>query len=151
MEMFFTPLPPQLHAQLHEQALLVLGGDSDADAATSALFDMVKDDPQQWLTLPDGFIAPAKHWVRAVGYKDGRAARHSCWLTPAAWHLGGYFLTSAALVVAVLMILRGEIQTRGVLDAETTFDPLPFFDEIAALVPDVVPDGRLIGESFEWL
>jgi hypothetical protein len=38
-----------------------------------------------------------------------------------------------------------------VLNAEKAFDPLPFFDKIAALVPDSVPDGTLIKESFEWL
>jgi hypothetical protein len=34
---------------------------------------------------------------------------------------------------------------------ENFYIPLLFFDEIAALVPDVVPDGKLINESFEWM
>ena len=37
------------------------------------------------------------------------------------------------------------------MHAETAFDPLPFLDEVASLIPDFPPDGRLIDESFEWL
>ena len=31
------------------------------------------------------------------------------------------------------------------------FDPLPFFDQVVALLPDPPPDGKLIDESLEWL
>jgi hypothetical protein len=37
------------------------------------------------------------------------------------------------------------------MTAETAFDPLSFFDEVAAVLPVPLPDGRLIRESFEWL
>jgi hypothetical protein len=67
------------------------------------------------------------------------------------WNVGGYFLTSVALAVAVRKILRGEIQERGVMHAETAFEPQSFFDEVASLLPEPPPDGRLIDESFEWL
>jgi hypothetical protein len=67
------------------------------------------------------------------------------------WNVGGYFLTSVALVVAVLKILRGEVQEQGVLHTETAFDPQSFFNEVAAVLPDPPPDGRLVDESFEWL
>jgi hypothetical protein len=67
------------------------------------------------------------------------------------WDVGGYFLTSVGLAVAVRKILRGEIRERGVMAAETAFEPVPFFDEVASLIPDPLPGGRLIGESFEWL
>jgi hypothetical protein len=90
-------------------------------------------------------------WVRAVGRKAGRAARCSCWFTAPVWDVGGYFLTSVPLVVATLQILRGEIRERGVMTAEKAFDPLPFFDQVVALLPDPPPDGKLIDESFEWL
>jgi hypothetical protein len=53
--------------------------------------------------------------------------------------------------VAVLRILRGEVPEQGVMKAEKTFAPRPFFSEVAALMPDPPPDGKLIGESFEWL
>ena len=67
------------------------------------------------------------------------------------WDVGGYFLTSVALAVAVRKILRGEIRERGVMTAEKAFEPQSFFDEVVALLPDPPPDGKLIDESFEWL
>jgi hypothetical protein len=67
------------------------------------------------------------------------------------WNVGEYLLTSVALAIAVRKILRGEIRERGVMHAETAFEPLPFFDEVVAVLPEPPPDGRLIDESFEWL
>lgn len=151
VELTFSPLPPQLHALLREQALRLLEGDIDSDAATNSFYDAVESDPYRWLTVPDGFALIPKMWVRAVGRKEGRPARQTCWFTPAMWNVGGYFLTSVALAVAVRKILRGEVQERGVMHAQTAFDPQSFFDEVVAVLPDPPPDGRLIHESFEWL
>ena len=82
----------------------------------------------------------------------GRTARYNCWLAPAFWYeQAGWLLTSFPLAVAVLRILRGEVRERGVMTAEKTFEPLPFFDEVASLMPELPPDGKLVGESFEWL
>ena len=150
-EILFSPFPPQLHNLLREQALRVLGGEIDAEAATDAFYETVQSDPHRWLTLADEVIPMPKMWVSAVGHKAGRAAWCSCWLTPAMWNVGGYFLTSVSLAVAARKILRGELRERGVLTAEKAFEPLPFLDEAASLIPDLLPDGRMIGESFEWL
>ncbi len=149
-EVSFSPLPPQLHDLLREQALRVLDGEIDADTATDAFYDTVARDPLRWLTLRDDWIPIPKWWVRAVGRKDGRAARCTCWFTAHIWNVGGWFLTSAALVAAALNILRGEMQKRGVMTAETAFQPLSFF-EVASLIPDPPSDGKMIGDSFEWL
>ena len=151
VEIFFSPLPPQLHDVLREQALRVLGGEIDSEAAAKSFYDTVESDPRRWLTLPDDFVPIPKMWVRAVGRKEGRAARCSCWFTAPIWNVGGWFLTSVPLVVAALKILRGEIRKRGVMTAETAFEPLPFLDEAASLLPELPPDGKMIGESFEWL
>lgn len=151
VEIFFSPLPPRLHDLLREHALRVLEGNIDSETATNSFYDTVESDPHRWLTLPDDFVAPPELWVRAVGRKEGRAARCSCWFTAPMWNVGGYFLTGVALAVAVRKILRGEIRERGVMTAETAFEPLPFLDEVAALMPDSLPDGKLIDESFEWL
>jgi len=43
------------------------------------------------------------------------------------------------------------MQKRVDLTAETALEPLPFFDETASLMPELLPDGKLIRESFEWL
>ena len=147
--MYFSPLPPQLHDLLREHALRVLGGEIDFDNATNSFYDTVESDPHRWLTLPDDFVAPPVLWVRAVGRKEGRAARCSCWFTAPMWNVGGYFLTGVALAVAVRKILRGEIRERGVMTAETAFEPQLFLDEVVSLIPDSLPDGKLIDESFE--
>lgn len=151
VEMWFSPLPPQLHAVLREQALRVVEEDVDPEIATSSFYDTADSDPYRWLILPNDYIPVPKMWVRAVGRKSGRAARFSCWFTAPMWKVEGWFLTSAALATAVRKILRGEIRERGVMIAEKTFDPLPFFDEVASLLPEQLPDGKLINESFEWL
>ena len=151
VEMFFTPLPPQLHDLLRGFALRVLDGNVDSDTAANSFFDTVETDPASWLTLPDGFVPLPKTWARAVGRREGRAARCTCWFTAPMWDVGGYYLTSVGLVAAVNMILRGDIRERGVMAAETAFEPQSFFDEVASLLPDPLPDGKLIDESFEWL
>jgi hypothetical protein len=151
VEMFFSPLPSQTHDLLRENALRVLEGDTAAEAATNAFFDAVENDPHRWLTVPDDFIPPPKLWARAVGRKEGRAVRCSCWFKAPIWNAGGYFLSSVAQAVAVLKILRGETRKRGVVTAEKAFEPLPFLDEVASLLPETPPDGKLTDESLEWL
>jgi len=151
VEAWFSPLPQQLHDLLRERALEVLEGTTDPETAVDSFYGAVQKDPHRWLTRPDEHVTIPYEWVRAVGRKGGRAARCSCWLAAPVWHVGGWFLTSAALAAAVRMILRGEIRERGAMTAETAFGPLPFLNEVAALMPDPPADGRLIDESFEWL
>jgi len=151
MQMYFSPLPPQLHALLREHSLRVLDGKMDSETATDSFFAAVGSDPHRWLTLPADYVVPTALWVRAVGHKNDRAARSSCWLVPAMWNVAGYFLTSVSLAVAVRKILRGEVQKQGVMVAEKVFEPLSFFDEIISVMPEPPPEGRLISESFDWL
>ncbi len=151
IEVWFSPFPPQLHNLLREQALLVLGKHVDSDTAVSSFYETFESDPHRWLTLHDDFTPIPKMCVSAVGRKEGRAARYSYWFTAPMWNVGGYFLTSVALVVAVLKILRGEIEERGVMTAEKAFEPLPFLDEVASLITESLPDGKMLGETFDWL
>jgi len=152
VQAYFTPFPPQLHDLYREKALRVAAGDVDPETAVSAFYETVEADPDRWLTVTDDFDEFPLEWVTAVGRKEGRAARYNCWLVPAMWIEGNTRLhTSAPLAVAVLKILRGENQERGVMTAEKAFEPVPFFDEVASLLPEPPPDGKLIGESFEWL
>ena len=151
VEMWFSPLPPPLHNLLRELALRVLGGEIDAEGAVSSLYDAMEGDPRRWLTLEDDFVPISHMWVCAVGRKGGRAARCSCWLDPAVWYVGGYPLTSVALVAAALKVMRGETRKPGVWTAEKAFEPQSFFDEVASLISDALPDGKLTGERFEWL
>jgi hypothetical protein len=151
VEMQFSPFPPQTHNLLREYAIRVLGGGIDADTAVSSFYDTMASNPQRWLVAPDNFVAPFKLWVSALGRKKGFASRSSCWFTPPMWDVGGYYLTSVSLAVAVRKILRGEVPERGVLSAEKAFEPLPFLDEVADVISDSLPEGKMIDESFEWL
>jgi len=151
VEMSFSPFPPQLGAVLQELALRVLEGDIDAETAISTFFDTIESDPHRWLTAPDDYVAPAKLWINALGRKEGRAARSSCWFTAPMWDVSGYFLTSVALVAAVRKVMLGEVRERGVMTAEKAFEPLSFLDEVAALMPDLLLEGEIIDKSFEWL
>lgn len=147
----FNPFPPQHHNVLGEQTLRMLDGDIDPETVVSNFFNILESDPHRWLSVPDDFVLIPKIWVRAVGRKKGRAASCTCWFTKHMWTVGGFFLTSVALAAAVRMVLRGEIQERGVLSAEKAFDPQSFFNEVVALLPDPPLDGKLIDEFFEWL
>jgi len=151
VEMWFSPFPPPLDAVLREQALGVLNGEIDSEDAISIFYKTIEDDPYHWLRPPEDFSQIAKVWVCAVGRKEGRVARSYCWFTNSMWYVGGYFLTSVALVAAVRMILRGEMQMRGVMTAEKAFEPIPFLNEVASLISNYLPDGKIIDESFEWL
>jgi hypothetical protein len=152
VDAWFGPFPPQLHDLLREQALSVIAGEIDAETAVRVLFEAVESDPGRWLTLADDFAPFSLDSVTAVGRKTGRAARYDCWLVPdVCTERNWWSLTSVPMVVAALRILRGEVRERGVMIAETTFEPMPFFDEVAGLLPDPPPNGRLIGESLQWL
>lgn len=151
VEMWFSPFSNQLDGILREQALAVLGGDISAETATSTFYNIIQDDPERWLTFEENLVRVSKVWVRALGNKDGRAARCDCWFTAPMWYVNGYYLTSVALVAAVLMVMRGEVSKRGVMTAEKTFEPLSFLDEVATLIPDLLPQREMIDESFEWL
>jgi saccharopine dehydrogenase-like NADP-dependent oxidoreductase len=152
VEVWLSPLPPQLHDLFREQVRRVAAGDVEPAIALSSFYETVEHDPDRWLTVKGDIVPYSPEWVTAVGLKEGRAARYSCWLAPAIWsEQAAWLLTSIPLVVAALSILRGEVRERGILIAEKIFEPLPFLNEVASLMPDPIPDGKLVGESFEWL
>ena len=152
VEVWFTPFPSSLHDLFREGALRVIAGDADPATAMSSFYETIEKDPDRWLTVTDDFAAFSPDWVTAVGRKGGRAARYNCWLAPELWNeQSAWFLTSVPLAVAVLRILSGKTRERGVMTAEAAFEPLSFFDEVVALLPEPPPGGKLIGESFGWL
>ena len=151
MELWFSPLPPQLDFFLREQALHMLEEGGDPETAVNSIFETVENDPMRWLTVSADFTFRPKMWIRAVGRRGERSARCTSWLTASMWNVNGYFLTSVALVAAALKILRGEVRECGVVTAEKAFDPQSFFDEVAAVLPTPPRDGKIIADSFEWL
>lgn len=152
VEVWFTPFPAQLHGLFREQALRVIAGDIDPATAISSFYATVENDLDRWLAVANDFAAFSPDWVTALGSKGGRAARFNCWLAPELWNeQSAWYLTSVPLVAAVLRILNGGNRERGVITAEKAFEPLSFFDEVVALLPEPPPNGKLISESFEWL
>jgi len=152
VQVWFSPFPPQLHDLFREQALRVTGGEVDAATAVNSFFKTIKSDPDRWLTVAGDFVAPPVLWVNATGSRGGRAARQICWLSPISWiERNNLPQTSGPLAVAALRILGGEMRERGVFWPDTAFEPLAFFDEVARLLPEPPPDGKLVGESFKWL
>jgi hypothetical protein len=150
-DLWFSALPPRLDAILREQALRILEEKIASDTALGAFYDAAAGDPRPLLALPDDYAPVPYMWVRAVGRKEGRAARCTCWLTAPMWDVGGYGVTSATLVVAACKILRGEIRARGTMTAEAAFEPQPFYNEMAALLSEFLPDGKVVSESLERL
>ncbi|MCJ7732929.1 MAG: saccharopine dehydrogenase NADP-binding domain-containing protein [Anaerolineales bacterium] len=151
VEMLFSLFPPQLHDLLRGYSLRILEGNIDYESATDLFYKTVDSDPHHWLTLKSTLPPIPKLWVEAVGLKEDRAARCRCWFTAPMWNVGGYFLTSVSLATAVNMILRDEIQKRGVTIAEKAYKPEPFLEEVASLIPDSLPNQKMLDESFEWL
>jgi hypothetical protein len=151
VELAFSPFPPQLDGLVRKLALHVIEGDISAKDAVSEFYKTVGQNPKYWLTAADDFIVPAKMWVTASGQKHGRIACSNCWLTSPMWNVGGYFLTSVALVVATLKIMRGEIRKQGVWEAEKVYEPLSFFDKVETFIPSLKAGEKMIGESFTWM
>lgn len=152
VQVWLGPFPPQLQGLFRERAKLVAAGDIDPTTALNSFCEMVESAPDRWLTVTTDFVAFPPQWVTSVGRKERRVARYSCWMTPAMWiERNARLWNSAPLAVAVIRILRGEIRERGVITAETAFEPLSFFDEVVAVLPARPPGGRLIDEAFEWL
>jgi hypothetical protein len=150
--LWFTPFPRPLQDLFREQAMRVAASESDPAGALKAFFARVESDPAGWLTPPADYEPLSPDWVVAVGHKDGRPARFSCWLAPANWSdHSGWLLTSIPLVVTTLAILRGDVQQRGVLTAEKAFDPSRYFADVATLYSELPPGSGLIEESFAWL
>ncbi|MHA1476020.1 MAG: saccharopine dehydrogenase family protein [Promethearchaeota archaeon] len=152
VEIFYTPFPPQLHDFYCEQIKRVTAGEINPESATNTFFETVEADPKRWLSITDDFVVYPLYMVTAVGHKKGRAAQYSCWFSSSMWiEENAQHITSAPLAVTVLRILRGEIEENGVSTAEKIFEPQPFLNEVASLMPELSPDEKLIGESFEWL
>ena len=137
-------LPPQLNEILRENTRRIAEGTANAAAATMAFLDTITADPNRWLKgredVPTGFGMMAT----AIGRKEKRKVRYSCW--PA----GPWESTVGPLTTAALWILQGKVRLRGVIPPEAAFDPIPFLREAARFRLKSTPT-RLLGESVETL
>jgi hypothetical protein len=150
VEVMFSPLPPRASERLRTLAGQVSDGLADAKTAGSEFFETLGGDPKHWLAAERLRAAPVL-WVRAVGRKSGRASQCTCAFAHSLWNVSVYLMTSLSLAVAAQKILRGEVHGRGVMTAESAFDPKSFFAEVASLVTVDLPEDRLVDRSLEWL
>lgn len=145
---------PELGELMFGLARRISSGDMSAEAVTRKLLETIAEDPDRWLKRqPEPAASQTEPqpkrawkgwwdmWVVATGWKEGRRGRYTCWLVK----------VGNSLKVAVLRMMRGDVSLRGVLPPEACFEPQPFFDEMASLMPEPPPDGKLIDGSFEWL
>lgn len=134
---------PQLADLMFRIAGQISSGKLSDKVATKAFIETIGKNPDHWLEAPPGPLSAARWdlWIVATGWKECRRARYTCW--PIKF--------GHPLVVAALRILRGEVSKRGVLPPEACLEPMLFFDELVSLMPEPPSDGKLFGESFEWL
>ena len=144
VESLFGLLPQRLNQLYREQAQRIAKGQVNTRDAARSLLEAVADDAEP--SPPAGGGLPSVPiWLAAVGLKDGRRVRYSCW--PTSWWMS----TEGAIAAAALAILRGNVKESGVLPPETCFEPMAFFSEVARFGPEEPLDGKFLGESFEWL
>lgn len=137
-------LPPQLNEILREQTRQIAAGKSDAAKATMAFLDTITADPNRWLKGREGVPTGFGMMATAIGRRERRKVRYSCW--PA----GPWESTVGPLTTAALRILHGKVRLRGVIPPEAAFDPIPFLKEAARFRLQSTPK-RLLGESIETL
>ena len=137
-------LPQRLNDLCREQAERIAKGEVNARDAARSLLEAVADDPEQSPPAMAG-LPSVPLWLTAVGLKDGRRARYSCW--PTSWWIS----TAGAITAAALAIMRGDVKKSGVLPPEACFEPMAFFSEVARFGSEKPLGGKLLGESFEQL
>jgi saccharopine dehydrogenase (NAD+, L-lysine-forming) len=140
----YSMYPPQLNEIYCKLGRRIARGELDESAAAFSLFEYLADQPAASIAAPGG-CADWIDWVEAVGTKEGKRVRYK------GWPVGGWDTTKGPLATAALKILRGDVRACGVLSPESCLDPMPFFAEVARNAGVILPDGRLLEESFEVL
>ena len=123
----------------------VSAGRMDTREAALDFAKEVKDDEGRWLTNPENAPLEFITWASATGEKNGERGEYTMiqntkWLS-----------TAAPLSQATLRLLTGEMRERGVLPPEACFDPIPFMEDAASVMPGWPSGTRLFEESFEEL
>lgn len=137
--------PLQLNEPYLREGQRISHGEVTPAEAVRSFFETIVADPDRWLQMPSGYPSGFNVWVVATGFRDRRRARYICW--PVRMPTSA----SAALTVASLKILRGDVSVRGVLPPEACFEPMSFFEEAARYAKEEDRDKPLLGESLEWL
>ena len=142
----FSWFPFRLNGIYRELGGRVAKGEFDESQAALAFLDQVLSEEGRGQSAPSGLLMGTR-WAEAVGTKDGKRARYTCW--PAGWFRPNP--TPVALALAALKILSGEIGIDGVLTPESCLDPLPFFKEVASAQLKTDEPGKLLNEAWQTL
>jgi hypothetical protein len=142
--------PFQLNGIYRELGGRVAKGELNESQAALAFFDLIVAEQDRGQPVSTGFPRHSWRWAEAVGTKNGIRTRYDCWPT-SNWYGWNNNPTVAALALAALKILGGEIRTRGVLSPESCLDPLPFFKEVARQILKTDEPGNLLNEAWQTL
>ncbi len=116
----------------------------DSQATQQFIGGLIKEiDRRQ--TLPKDFVESYMLWAAAIGTKAGKKARYSCWPASTGW-----LSTVHAMSLGALKVLKGEVNSPGVLSPESCLDPLPFFRDVARSALREEP-GELLHEAWQTL
>ena len=140
----FSWFPFDLNGTYRELGGRVGKGELDESQAALAFLDQVLSDQELGQPIPSGLLMGIR-WAEAVGTKDGKRTRYSCW--PTGWFRPNP--TPVAVALAALKILGGEIRAHGVLTPESCLDPLPFFKEVARQQLKTDEPGKLLNETWQ--
>lgn len=139
----FTPFP--LNELAHKLARRIIAGEINTKEAAIMFIETATSDRDRWLASTDGVPEDWPFWVTAEGIKDGSRVRYT--LRPDSRWMG----TGGPLYTAAMALLDGKVDGHGVLPPEACFDPLPFMEDVASVVPGWPSGVRLFEESFEEL
>ncbi len=146
-----TGFPVQLNERVVFQAERIAAKDISIADAAMEVRDELSDDPAKWLLPKTTHTSSGAGFFHVVGSKDGRPAVSSAaspgLYTEANW----YLLTGAPLIAAARRVWRGEIDEKGVLLPEAILEFDGFEAEVADLLPDVPPHGRLFKQKLDYL
>jgi len=142
--------PFQLNGMYRQLGARAARGELNWSQATLDFLDLIVAEQDRELPASAGFPRDGVRWVEAVGIKKGNRMRYYCSPTPI-WYGWNNNPTSAALALATLKILGGEIRTHGVLTPESCLDPLPFIKEVARQMAKIDETGNLLEEAWQQL
>jgi lysine 6-dehydrogenase len=139
----FTPFP--LNELAHTLAQRINTGEIDTKEAAVTFIETAASDRDRWLVSTDSVPENWPFWVTAEGIKDGSRVRYT--LKPDSRWMG----TGGPLYTAAMALLDDKVGQQGVLPPEACFDPIPFMEEVASIVPGWPSGTELFEESFEDL
>jgi hypothetical protein len=147
VHMLLSWFPSPLNEIYRELGKRVQHGELNWSQAALRFLEEAVAEPERGPPTPSG-LPVTRRWAEAIGFKDGKRTRYTCWPNPS-WSRPNP--TPVALAVATLKILTGEITADGVVTPESCLEPLPFMHEVARWQLKTDETGSLLNEIWETL